>query len=93
MRRETPGRPFGKQIVRDLSCSLKQYRSALLSNGSRCHPDWDEAILSKRQLEVSGGSLFVVAAAGILIFRERVGAYGIAGIAMGILSLVMLSAA
>jgi multidrug transporter EmrE-like cation transporter len=41
----------------------------------------------------TGGSLFVVAAAGILIFRERVGAYGIAGIAMGILSLVMLSAA
>ena len=39
----------------------------------------------------TGGSLFLVAAAGILIFRERVGVYGICGIALGILSLVLLS--
>ena len=39
----------------------------------------------------TGGSLFLVAAAGILIFKERIGAYGVAGIALGIASLVMLS--
>ena len=39
----------------------------------------------------TGGSLFLVAAAGVLIFKERVGIYGIAGITLGIASLVMLS--
>lgn len=39
----------------------------------------------------TGGSLFAVAAAGIFVFRERVGIYGIAGIALGVISLVMLS--
>ena len=38
----------------------------------------------------TGGNLFIVAAAGILIFRERVGAYGFAGIALGVLSLLLL---
>ena len=41
----------------------------------------------------TGGSLFLVAAAGILVFKEKVGPYGIAGIVLGILSLAMLSAA
>jgi drug/metabolite transporter (DMT)-like permease len=39
----------------------------------------------------TGGSLFLVAAAGILFFHERIGKYGIAGIALGIASLIMLS--
>jgi drug/metabolite transporter (DMT)-like permease len=39
----------------------------------------------------TGGSLFLVAAAGVLLFRERVGKYGVAGIAVGILALVILS--
>jgi hypothetical protein len=39
----------------------------------------------------TGGSLFVVAAVGILVFKEKVGGYGIAGIALGITSLVLLS--
>lgn len=39
----------------------------------------------------TGGNLFLVAAAGVLLFRERIGRYGIAGIAIGILSLVLLS--
>jgi drug/metabolite transporter (DMT)-like permease len=39
----------------------------------------------------TGGNLFLVAAAGIFIFREKVGPYGIAGILTGILSLVLLS--
>ena len=38
----------------------------------------------------TGGNLFIVAAAGILIFRERVGGYGLAGIALGIGSLLLL---
>jgi drug/metabolite transporter (DMT)-like permease len=41
----------------------------------------------------TGGSLFVVAIAGIALFRERVGIYGVCGIALGIISLVILSIA
>jgi drug/metabolite transporter (DMT)-like permease len=39
----------------------------------------------------TGGNLFLVAAAGIFLFREKVGPYGIAGILTGIVSLVLLS--
>jgi drug/metabolite transporter (DMT)-like permease len=39
----------------------------------------------------TGGNLFLVAAAGILLFREKIGPYGIAGILTGIASLVLLS--
>jgi drug/metabolite transporter (DMT)-like permease len=39
----------------------------------------------------TGGSLFLVAAAGILFFRERVGWYGLTGIGVGILALIVLS--
>jgi multidrug transporter EmrE-like cation transporter len=39
----------------------------------------------------TGGNLFLVAAAGVFLFRERVGAYGIAGILTGIVSLILLS--
>jgi multidrug transporter EmrE-like cation transporter len=39
----------------------------------------------------TGGSLFLVAAAGVLIFKEKVGSYGVAGIILGITSLVLLS--
>jgi multidrug transporter EmrE-like cation transporter len=39
----------------------------------------------------TGGNLFLVAAAGVFLFRERVGGYGIAGILTGILSLILLS--
>jgi multidrug transporter EmrE-like cation transporter len=38
----------------------------------------------------TGGNLFIVAAAGILIFRERVNWYGAAGTALGFASLIML---
>ncbi len=40
----------------------------------------------------TGGSLFIVAASGVLVFRESVGIYGLAGIALGVTSLVLLSA-
>jgi drug/metabolite transporter (DMT)-like permease len=39
----------------------------------------------------TGGNLFLVAAAGVMLFRERLGPYGIAGIAAGVASLVLLS--
>jgi hypothetical protein len=39
----------------------------------------------------TGGNLFLVAAAGLLLFREKLGPYGIAGIVTGISSLVLLS--
>lgn len=39
----------------------------------------------------TGGSLFLVAAAGLLLFHERISRYGYCGIGIGIISLVMLS--
>jgi multidrug transporter EmrE-like cation transporter len=39
----------------------------------------------------TGGTLFLVALMGIVIFRERVGAYGRVGLVLGILALVVLS--
>jgi multidrug transporter EmrE-like cation transporter len=39
----------------------------------------------------TGGSLFLVALAGIILFKERVGHYGLLGIVLGICSLVLLS--
>lgn len=39
----------------------------------------------------TGGSLVLVAAAGVLLFKERIGGYGIAGIMTGIVALVLLS--
>lgn len=39
----------------------------------------------------TGGSLFLVALTGILVFKERVGPYGLAGLIIGILSLIVLS--
>ena len=39
----------------------------------------------------TGGSLFLVGVAGLLLFKEKVGAYGMAGIALGISALVVLS--
>jgi multidrug transporter EmrE-like cation transporter len=38
----------------------------------------------------TGGTLFIVAAAGILAFKEKVGGYGQAGILLGIASILML---
>jgi drug/metabolite transporter (DMT)-like permease len=41
----------------------------------------------------TGGSLFLVALAGIVLFKERIGPYGLCGIILGVASLVMLSIA
>jgi multidrug transporter EmrE-like cation transporter len=37
------------------------------------------------------GGLFLVVGAGVLLFEERVGPYGLAGIALGVVSIVLLS--
>jgi drug/metabolite transporter (DMT)-like permease len=39
----------------------------------------------------TGGSLFLVALAGIVLFRERIGPYGLCGVILGVAALVMLS--
>lgn len=39
----------------------------------------------------TGGNLFLVAAAGLVLFREKIGRYGVAGIVMGMLAIVLLS--
>jgi multidrug transporter EmrE-like cation transporter len=41
----------------------------------------------------TGGSLFLVALAGIVLFRERIGPYGLCGVVLGVAALVMLSIA
>lgn len=41
----------------------------------------------------TGGTLFIVAIAGIVVFRERVGIYGRVGLLLGIAALVILSVA
>jgi len=39
----------------------------------------------------NGGSLFVVIAGGVLLFRERLGMYGLCGCFLGTLAIVLLS--
>jgi drug/metabolite transporter (DMT)-like permease len=39
----------------------------------------------------NGGSLFVVIIGGVLLFRERLGLYGLCGCALGTLAIVLLS--
>jgi drug/metabolite transporter (DMT)-like permease len=39
----------------------------------------------------TGGTLFIVALAGIFLFKEQVGPYGLAGLVLGIISIILLS--
>jgi multidrug transporter EmrE-like cation transporter len=39
----------------------------------------------------NGGSLFVVVTAGVLLFRERLGLYGVCGCTLGTLAIILLS--
>src|SRR5947208_15098946 len=39
----------------------------------------------------NGASLFIVITGGVLLFKERLGRYGIAGCAMGTLAILLLS--
>lgn len=39
----------------------------------------------------NGGSLFVVIAGGVLMFRERLGMYGLCGCVLGTLAIILLS--
>lgn len=80
-------RPFGREAWLGAlmgACSLlgQAFTGLALSNGVPGHVAFPMT---------TGGSLFLVAAAGLLIFKERVGAYGIAGLVLGIAALVALS--
>jgi len=80
-------RPYGREIVLGAlmgACSLlgQAFTGLALSHGVPGHVAFPIT---------TGGSLFLVAAAGLLLFKEKVGAYGIAGMALGIAALVALS--
>jgi drug/metabolite transporter (DMT)-like permease len=80
-------RPYGREIWLGAlmgGCSLlgQAFTGLALSHGVPGHVAFPIT---------TGGSLFLVAAAGLLLFREKVGAYGIAGMALGIAALVALS--
>jgi multidrug transporter EmrE-like cation transporter len=80
-------RPYGREIGLGAlmgACSLlgQSFTGLALSHGVPGHVAFPIT---------TGGSLFLVAAAGLLLFREKVGAYGIAGMVLGIAALVALS--
>lgn len=80
-------RPFRREVWLGAlmgACSLlgQAFTGLALSNGVPGHVAFPMT---------TGGSLFLVATAGLLIFKERVGAYGIAGLVLGIAALVALS--
>jgi multidrug transporter EmrE-like cation transporter len=80
-------RPFGREIWLGAlmgACSLlgQAFTGLALSHGVPGHVAFPIT---------TGGSLFLVATAGLLLFREKVGAYGIAGMVVGIAALVALS--
>jgi multidrug transporter EmrE-like cation transporter len=79
--------PFGREIWLGAlmgACSLlgQAFTGLALSHGVPGHVAFPIT---------TGGSLFLVATAGLLLFREKVGAYGIAGMVLGIAALVALS--
>jgi multidrug transporter EmrE-like cation transporter len=80
-------RPFGREIWLGAlmgACSLlgQAFTGLALSHSVPGHVAFPIT---------TGGSLFLVATAGLLLFREKVGAYGIAGMVVGIAALVALS--
>lgn len=80
-------RPYGREIWLGAlmgGCSLlgQAFTGLALSQGVPGHVAFPIT---------TGGSLFLVAAAGLLLFKEKVGAYGMAGMALGIAALVALS--
>ena len=83
--RETRGREVALGAVMGL-CSLggQTFTGMSLSRGIPGHVAFPIT---------TGGSLFLVAAAGIFVFKERVGAFGAAGIILGVVALIMLSVA
>jgi multidrug transporter EmrE-like cation transporter len=81
-------RPYGREVWLGAlmgACSLlgQAFTGLSLSHGVPGHVAFPIT---------TGGSLFVVAAAGLLLFKEKVGAYGMTGMALGIAALVALSA-
>ncbi len=80
-------RPYGREVWLGAlmgACSLlgQAFTGLALSHGVPGHVAFPIT---------TGGSLFLVAAAGLLLFKEKVGAYGMAGMVLGIAALVALS--
>jgi len=80
-------RPYGREIWLGAlmgGCSLlgQAFTGLALSHGVPGHVAFPIT---------TGGSLFLVGAAGLLLFKEKIGAYGLAGMALGIAALVALS--
>ena len=80
-------RPRGSEVVLGVlmgACSLlgQSFTGLALTNGMPGHVVFPIT---------TGGSLFLVASAGLVIFKERVGPYGLAGMVLGIAALVGLS--
>ena len=80
-------RPRGSEIRLGIlmgGCSLlgQSFTGLALANGMPGHVVFPIT---------TGGSLFLVAAAGLLLFKEKVGPYGLAGMVLGIAALVGLS--
>jgi multidrug transporter EmrE-like cation transporter len=80
-------RPYGREVWLGMlmgTCSLlgQAFTGRALSHGVPGHVAFPLT---------TGGSLFLVAAAGLVLFKERVGPYGMAGLVLGILALVALS--
>ena len=79
----------GREIVLGAAmggCSLagQSFAAAALSRGLPGHVAFPLT---------TGGSLFLVALAGIVLFRERIGPYGLCGVGIGVAALVILSIA
>lgn len=80
-------RPRGSEVALGAlmgGCSLlgQSFTGLALSNGMPGHVVFPIT---------TGGSLFLVASAGLFLFKENVGPYGIAGMVLGIAALVGLS--
>jgi multidrug transporter EmrE-like cation transporter len=80
-------RPYGREVGLGAlmgACSLlgQAFTGLALSHGLPGHVAFPIT---------TGGSLFLVAAAGLLLFKEKIGAYGMAGMVLGIMALVGLS--
>jgi multidrug transporter EmrE-like cation transporter len=80
-------RPYGREVWLGAlmgACSLlgQAFTGLALANGVPGHVAFPMT---------TGGSLFLVGAAGLWLFKERVGPYGMAGMVLGIAALVALS--
>lgn len=79
--------PYAREIVFGLAIGLGSFGGQLFSSLALEQGVPGHIVFPA----TTGGNLFLVAAAGVLLFREKLGPYGIAGILTGVTSLVLLS--